>query len=66
VTPILTAATNGYRAVVKLMLEMGAELESKDEDGRTPLWWATRASNMFKQQSKDSYEAVVKLLTSVT
>jgi ankyrin repeat protein len=31
---------NGHEAVVKLLLEKGAELESKDKDGRTPLSWA--------------------------
>jgi hypothetical protein len=42
-----------YQAVVKLLLEKGAELESKDEDyGRTPLSWA----------AGNGHEAVVKLL----
>ena len=34
------------------MLEKGAELESKDKNGRTPLSWAARKA----------HEAVVKLL----
>jgi hypothetical protein len=38
--------------VVKLLLEKGAELESKDNDGRTPLSWA----------AKNGHKAVVKLL----
>jgi ankyrin repeat protein len=39
--------------VVKLLLEKGAELESKDEDwGQTPLSWAAGSG----------HEAVVKLL----
>jgi ankyrin repeat protein len=37
---------------VKLLLEKGAELETKDKDGRTPLSWAVR----------NGYGAVVKLL----
>jgi ankyrin repeat protein len=41
--------------VVKLLLEIGAELETKDEDnkyGQTPLLWA----------AENGHEAVVKLL----
>ena len=37
---------------MKLLLEKGAELESKDEYGRTPLSWA----------AENGHEAVVKLL----
>ena len=44
---------NGHEAVVKLLLEKGAELETKDKDyGRTPLLWA----------AENGHEAVVKLL----
>ncbi len=47
------AAENGQEAVVRLLLEKGAELESKDKkNGRTPLLWAAR----------NGHEAVVKLL----
>jgi ankyrin repeat protein len=46
-------STMGHEAVVKLLLEKGAELESEDKgNGRIPLSWA--AGNV--------YEAVVKLL----
>jgi ankyrin repeat protein len=48
----LQAAKKGREAVVKLLLEKGAELESKDGDGRTPLLWAAAGG----------HEAVVKLL----
>ena len=39
-TPLSWAAENGYEAVVKLLLEMGADLDSKDIGGRAPLPWA--------------------------
>ena len=51
-TPLSWAAENGHEAVVKLLLEKGAELEAKDEYGRTPLSWA----------AGNGHEAVVKLL----
>jgi len=46
------AAERGHEAVVKLLLEKGAALETKDKSGRTPLSLAARRS----------HEAVVKLL----
>ena len=52
-TPLSYAAENGHEAVVKLLFEKGADLESKDNEfGRTPLSWAAR----------NGHEAVVKLL----
>ena len=52
-TPLLWAAESGQKAVLKLLLEKGAEPGSKDTIyGRTPLSWA----------AGNGYEAVVKLL----
>jgi ankyrin repeat protein len=52
-TPLSYAAEKGQGAVVKLLLEKGAELETKDNNyGRTPLSWA----------AWDGHKAVVKLL----
>ena len=51
-TPLSYATERGDEAVVKLLLEKGAELETKDKYYSTPLLWA--ASN--------SHKAVVKLL----
>ena len=50
-TPLSYAAANGHEGVVTLLLEKGAELETKDYDW-TPLLYAAR----------NGHEAVVKLL----
>ncbi|KAF2186011.1 hypothetical protein K469DRAFT_573971, partial [Zopfia rhizophila CBS 207.26] len=47
------AAMNGHEALAKLLVERDdVEADSKDNDGRTPLSWATLIGN----------EAVAKLL----
>ncbi|KAH6983913.1 hypothetical protein EDB80DRAFT_625396 [Ilyonectria destructans] len=51
-TPLSWAAQEGHEAVIKLLLENGADLESKDNSGWTPLSLA----------AQEEHEAVVKLL----
>jgi ankyrin repeat protein len=46
------ATERGHEAVVKLLLDRGAELEAKDSDDPTPLSWAV----------KRGHKTVVKLL----
>lgn len=36
------AVQNGYTTATELLLTVGADFESVDGDGRTPLWWAIR------------------------
>ena len=52
-TPLWWAAENGHEMVVKLLVEKGADVNSKDDrDGWTPLWRA----------AENGHEAVVELL----
>ena len=39
-TPLVWAALRGYEAVVRLLIERDAEIDSRDSEGRTPLSWA--------------------------
>jgi len=36
-TPLITAASNGHREAVKLLLKAGANASAADRDGETPL-----------------------------
>jgi ankyrin repeat protein len=42
-TPLSWASRNGEETVIKLLLKTGkVDADSKDNDGRTPLWWAAQ------------------------
>jgi serine/threonine-protein phosphatase 6 regulatory ankyrin repeat subunit A len=51
-TPLSWAAEGGHDEIVNLLLEMGADADTRDRAGHTPLLWAIRNGN----------EAVVELL----
>ncbi|KAG7408365.1 Ankyrin repeat domain-containing protein 50 [Fusarium oxysporum f. sp. rapae] len=52
-TDLMLASYYGHCVIVKLLLDKGAEIESKDDEyGRTPLSWA----------AKNGHKAIVKLL----
>src|SRR5436305_14890074 len=70
-TPLWRAAENGHEAVVKLLLEQGAELESKDRYGRMTLWGAAEKGHEevvklvveqgAEQESKDRYDGTTPM-----
>jgi ankyrin repeat protein len=51
-TSLMVGSYFGHKALVKLLLENGADVDSKDSSGRTPLLWAI----------ENGHKAVVELL----
>jgi len=52
--PLVAASSEGHEAVVRLLLEHEADVDAKDTDGGTALYWAAR----------HGHEAVVNLIQS--
>jgi len=50
-TPLWCTAAIGHEAVIRLLLNKGAKLETNDNYGQTTLWWA-----------ENGHEAIVPLL----
>jgi ankyrin repeat protein len=46
------AVKSGKRDAVELLITRGANIEAKDIDGHTPLWWA----------KKEGYTEIIELL----
>ena len=44
-TALHGAAFYGYSQTTTRLLEAGADVNAKDLDGRTPLWWASEAGH---------------------
>ncbi|WP_260588369.1 ankyrin repeat domain-containing protein, partial [Staphylococcus aureus] len=51
-TPLFNAAARGYEAIVKLLIEKGANIEARNGSGETPLYSAVHSR----------FEGIVKLL----
>jgi ankyrin repeat protein len=64
-TPLARAAFNAHAPVVRLLLEHGAAVDSRDDQlGATPLFWALRTSAMRWQPRAGLYETVQLLLAA--
>jgi ankyrin repeat protein len=75
-TRLHRVAYNGHEAVVRLLVENGADIEAQDADEGTALHWAAknghktvvqlllenRAETGLKWAAENGYEAVVRLL----
>jgi ankyrin repeat protein len=55
------AAEKRHEAVVKLLLEKGAELDSKDIGGRTPLSWAAVNGHEVSGQRRKSFKSTWRI-----
>ncbi len=54
------AAWYGHQEVAELLIEKGAEIDAKDNDGKTPLDWAK------EKNKKGSDQAIIYYLTKIS
>jgi ankyrin repeat protein len=58
-TPLMAAASKGYSKIVQLLIGKGADVNFKDEKGRTALWHAANHGHipvveMLRQATRKS------------
>lgn len=65
-TPLCRAAEKKYTAIVRLLVENGADVNHSDKNGRVPLWWACQSGFFFGGDAcvadPPGTEAVVRIL----
>jgi len=53
-TPLLLcSSSNGYVEVVRALLEAGADVNKRDSDGRSPLYYALKEETWHSEQHKE-------------
>lgn len=62
ITPLHSAASNGYTEMAKILLEHGADITARDSLGRTPLFSAAGGSYKCRYKGNDGHIAVMRLL----
>ena len=60
-TPLHVASANGLTGTVQLLLDNGAKVEAKDEQGQTPLHYAVKP-NRFRPRERETIKTVICLL----
>ena len=58
-SPLAWAAENGHEAIVNLLLERNAQLESRNHYGQTPLWLAARYGHFYVDKLLAERNAII-------